>query len=109
MPIRCATEQLKVILRVMPCEVIDFPCKYLGLPLSVRKVTDVDLQPIMDKIVDMLPGWKAVLMYMAGHVVLVKAVRTAVLLYTLIALDVPKCLLHAISYAGPSFGSGIDR
>ena len=80
-PIRCTTEQLEVVSRVMPCEVIDFPCKYLGLPLSIRKLTKADLQPIVDKIADMLPGWKAALMSTAGRAVLVKAVLTAAPVY----------------------------
>ena len=95
-PIHCATEQLEVVSRAMPCEVIDFPCKYLGLPLSIRKLTKADLQPIVDKIADMLPGWKAALMSTAGRAVLVKAVLTAIPVYLLIALDVPKWLLRAI-------------
>ena len=95
-PIRCTTEQLEVVSRVMPCEVIDFPCKYLGLPLSIRKLTKTDLQPIVDQIADMLPDWKAALMSTAGRAVLVKAVLTAIPVYLLIALDVPKWLLRAI-------------
>jgi len=95
-PIRCATEQLEVVSGAMPCEVIDFPYKYLGLPLSIRKLTKADLQPIVDKIADMLPGWKAALMSTAGRAVLVKAVLTAVPVYLLTALDVPKWLLRAI-------------
>ena len=66
------------------------------MPLSIRKLTKADLQPIVDKIADMLPGWKAALMSTAGRAVLVKAVLTAVPVYLLIALDVPKWLLRAI-------------
>ena len=66
------------------------------MPLSIRKLTKTDLQPIVDKIADMLPGWKAALMSTAGRAVLVKAVLTAVPVYLLIALDVPKWLLRAI-------------
>ena len=95
-PIRCDTEQLEVISSAMPCEVMDFPCKYLGLPLSIRKLTKADLQPMVDKVADMLPGSKAALMSTAGHAILVKAVLTAGPDYLLIALDAPKWLLRAI-------------
>src|SRR5688572_28177340 len=94
-PIRCDTEQLEVISEAMPCEVINFP-KYLGLPLSIRKLSKADLQPIIGRIADMLPGWKAALMTMAGRSILVKAVLTAVPIYKLIALDVSKWLIRAI-------------
>ena len=80
----------------MPCEVLDFPCKYLGLPLTIRKLTKADLQPMVDKVAEMLPGWKAALMSTTGRAILAKAVLTAVPVYLLIALDAPKWLLRAI-------------
>jgi hypothetical protein len=38
-PIHCSEEDMSVIQNLLPCEVMDFPCRYLGLPLSVRKLT----------------------------------------------------------------------
>ena len=50
----------------------DFPCKYLGLPLSLKK----QVQPIIDRTADQLPGWKADLMTRAGRRVQVQSVLT---------------------------------
>lgn len=61
-PIQCLKEDLAVVQRILPCELIEFSCKYLGLPLSIRKLTKDQIQPIIAKIVDQLPGWKAELM-----------------------------------------------
>lgn len=61
-PIRCVEANVEVVKQHMDCSVTDFPCKYLGLPLSITKLTRADLQPILDKIADKLPGWKATLM-----------------------------------------------
>ena len=47
-------------------------------------------QPIIDKIPDMLPGWKVALLNTAGRSVLIHAVLTIVSIYMLIAMDVPK-------------------
>ncbi|GJM92866.1 hypothetical protein PR202_ga09372 [Eleusine coracana subsp. coracana] len=44
----------------------------------------------------MLPVWKATLMKRYGRLVLVKAVLTAIPIYTLIALDVPKWFIDAV-------------
>jgi len=44
----------------------------------------------------MLPGWKAGLLSLAGRLVLVKAVLTAVPIHLLIALDVPGWLIRMI-------------
>jgi hypothetical protein len=35
---------------VLPCELSVFPCHYLGLPLSLVKLTKDQVQPFVDKI-----------------------------------------------------------
>lgn len=80
----------------MPCEIIDFPCKYLGLPLSVKKLTKAQVQPIIDRIADQLPGWKSDLLNRAGRLVVVKYVMTSTVIYLAIALDLPPWAIKAI-------------
>jgi hypothetical protein len=36
LPIRCEETDLSTIKTLLPCALMDFPCKYLGLPLSLR-------------------------------------------------------------------------
>jgi hypothetical protein len=62
LPIHCSEEDMGLIHSMLPCEISDFLCKYLGLPLSIRKLTKEQLQPIIDRIADQLSGWKAELM-----------------------------------------------
>jgi hypothetical protein len=58
---------------------------------SIDKEDDkAESQPIIDKIPDMLPGWKVALLNTAGRSVLIHAVLTIVPIYMLIAMDVPK-------------------
>jgi hypothetical protein len=38
LPIRCEDQNLEVIQQQLPCEIADFPCKYLGLPLALKKL-----------------------------------------------------------------------
>ncbi|XP_066396066.1 uncharacterized protein [Miscanthus floridulus] len=47
----------------------EFPCTYLGLPLSINKPTKEVLLPLIDKVADHLPSWKASLMNRAGQLV----------------------------------------
>jgi hypothetical protein len=54
------------------------------------------LLPLIDKVADYLPGWKAYLMNRAGRLVMVKVVLTAVPIYHLITLDLPKWFFKAI-------------
>ena len=96
LPIQCSDEDLEIITSLLPCEVLSFPCKYLGLPLSLRKLTKDQVQPIIDRIADQLPAWKADLMTKAGRVVQVQFVLTAMLIYLLMATDLPAWAFKAI-------------
>jgi hypothetical protein len=62
-PIRCQEQDLEGVQNVLPCSVESFPCKYLGLPLSVKKLSKNDFLRLIDKIADYLPGWKAALLH----------------------------------------------
>jgi hypothetical protein len=53
------------------------------------QMSKADLLPLIDKVADNLPGWKASLMNRAGKLVMVQAVLTAIPIYLMIALDLP--------------------
>jgi hypothetical protein len=38
LPIRCDDQTLAAAMELLPCDFVDFPCKYLGLPLSIEKL-----------------------------------------------------------------------
>jgi len=59
LPIQCQEEDRHLIHSLLPCQLLDFPCKYLGVHLSLHKLTKAQVQPIIDRISDQLPGWKA--------------------------------------------------
>jgi hypothetical protein len=88
-PIRCQQEDIQIIQQHLPCSVAEFPCRYLGLPLSLKKLTRNQIQQIIDRIADLLPGWKSELMSRAGRAVHVQFVMTATLVYLIMALDLP--------------------
>jgi hypothetical protein len=45
LPIRCEDHNLEVIQQQLPCAVDDFPCKYLGLPLTLKKLKKSTYNP----------------------------------------------------------------
>jgi hypothetical protein len=96
LPIHCTEENLGLIQSLLPCGIQDFPCKYLGLPLSTKKLTKNQIQPIVDKIADQLPKWKADLMTKVGRVVQVQHVLTAMLVYLAMAIELPPWAIKAI-------------
>lgn len=65
-PIQCLVDDLAVVQEHLPSEVKELPCKYIGLLLSIKKLTTIQIQPIIDRIADQLPGWKVEVMTRAG-------------------------------------------
>lgn len=80
----------------MPCEIKEFFGTYLGIPLSIRKPTNSELVPLIDKVSNKLPGWKATLLNRAGRHVLVKVVLSSIPIYSMLSLDLLKWVLKAI-------------
>jgi len=95
-PIQYGENELAIIADLLPCEIKTFPCTYLRIPLSIFKPSNADLLPLVDKIADKLPGWKANLLSRAGRLVLVKAVLSSVPIYLMVALELPKWVFKAI-------------
>jgi hypothetical protein len=56
-PINCEGIDLEEVLEGFSCPVQSFPCKYLGLPLHLRQLRRVDVQPLIDKVASRLPTW----------------------------------------------------
>jgi hypothetical protein len=81
----------------------EFPCRYLGLPLFLKKLTRDQLQPVIDRIADQLPGWKADLLTKPGRWILVQFVMTGMLIYLAMAIDLPAWGLKAVDKAQAFF------
>jgi hypothetical protein len=87
-PIRCTQEQIGHVQELFPCQLIHFPCKYLGVPLSVHRLNIADFQPLVDSVADRLPSWKAGLMTKAGRTTLPKVTLSAIPTHISIAVKV---------------------
>jgi hypothetical protein len=95
-PIQCGDVELQMVQGLLPCDISTFPCKYLGLSLSLKNLTKDQVQPIMDRIADQLPGWKVDLMTRAGRKVQVQYVLTGMLIYLAMAVNIPPWAIKAI-------------
>lgn len=73
LPICCSEEDLHLAVHCLNCQVEDFPCTYLGLPLSVKRLRKVHFQSILDKVASKLLKWKGRLPTYAGRLILVRA------------------------------------
>jgi hypothetical protein len=95
-PIRCTEQVLLAVTPALGCPIGEFPCKYLGLTLSLSKLQKMDVQPLIDKLARKLSFWKARLLSKEGRASFVQAVMTSTVIYQLIALDVDPWVLQLI-------------
>jgi hypothetical protein len=51
--IRCGDQEF-VLQNMLPCEVDVFHCRYMGIPLAIKKLSKDHVQPTIDKIANQL-------------------------------------------------------
>jgi hypothetical protein len=95
-PIQCGDDEIASMHSLLPCRMENFPINYLGLLLSIYKLKRVQLQPLIDRLADLLPGWRADLMTRTRRVVHVQFVITATVIYQAMALDLPPWFIKAV-------------
>lgn len=73
------------------------PLQVLGLPLSLRKLESVEVQPLIDRIAARLPAWKGKLLDKAGRLTLVKSVLSSVPIYFLTVFPLKKWAIKILT------------
>jgi hypothetical protein len=86
-PIRCSPEQVTLARDILGCEVGSLPFRYLGLPLSIRKVSAAQLQPVVDNAMRRVQPWCAKLMNRGGRAILVQTTLSSMLVHALMSAD----------------------
>lgn len=84
--LHCLEEDIQRVQDVLACRIESFPCRYLGIPLSIFKLKKADEQVIIDTIAARIPVWKGNLLNVAGRTALVRATLSAIPVHTAIAL-----------------------
>nr|XP_040251384.1 uncharacterized protein LOC120968563 [Aegilops tauschii subsp. strangulata] len=96
-PIRCSQQQIQEVGDMLGCSVGGFPCKYLGLPLSLRKQSASQMQYLVDRIGACLPTWWASSLPKSGRLLLVLLVLSAMPIHAMMAMELPAKTVHAIN------------
>lgn len=95
-PIHCDHLDLAEIMEAFQCPIKSFPCTYLGLPLHIKALRRIDIQPLIDKVSARLPAWKGRLLNKAGRLVLVNSVLSAIPVYFLSVFQLKKWAIKRI-------------
>jgi hypothetical protein len=96
-PIACSDEVAVAAAGHMECQLAPFPVKYLGIPLSIRRLSAETFQPLLDRLANKLPTWRASMMPQAGRLTLIRAVLGAIPLHQLMVLALNKKTLKQIN------------
>ena len=91
-------DQVKLsLVEIFGCPVGPFPIKYLGIPLHFEKLKREDLQPLVDKIVKRIAGWRGKLLSYAGRLVLIKTCLASIPIYLMSFFKFPNWALDLIN------------
>lgn len=96
-PLNLEDSDLLEISNIFGCPAGAFPIRYLGIPLHYQKLRREDLQPLVDKILKKLAGWRGKLLSYAGKLVRIKTCLASMPIYLLSFFKFPKWAINIIN------------
>jgi hypothetical protein len=80
------------------CQLVDFPIRYLGLPLSTKRLPKNCMQATVavDTVARKLPACHGPLMARRGRLIWIKSILAAVPIYSMLADGLPPWVRHEI-------------
>jgi len=94
--IQCDLEATVTLLTHFPGKIDPFPIQYLGIPLGLRRLSKATMQPLVDRVADRLPSWKASLLNRTGRTVLIKSTLSAISTHTALAVCLSPWVIKCI-------------
>jgi hypothetical protein len=82
--------QIHEVAHVLSCPRGSLPFRYLGVPVHFEKLKREDLQPILDKLIKRVAGWRGRLLAYSSRLVLIKTCLASIPVYLLSFLKFPK-------------------
>lgn len=70
--------QASSLANIFGCSTYGFPFKYLGLPLSAKKLRKTDYLPLIEKLDNRLVGWEGLMLLRGGCLVLLNSVLSSI-------------------------------
>jgi hypothetical protein len=96
--LNCNADTVAPAIELLGCPVVVLPLIYVGIPLTIRRPTATQLQPLVAKMAAALPTSKAKLMNKAGRLAFIKAVLNTIPLHQLLVLNPTKKILTQLQW-----------
>ena len=95
-PMNVEPESVHNLAHLFSCPIGALPIKYLGVPLHYEKLSREDIQPLVDKMLKKMAGWRGKLLSYAGRLVLIKSCLASIPVYLLSFIKFPKWAIRVI-------------
>jgi hypothetical protein len=96
-PINLEEEEKRSYASIFYCRLGSFPFKYLGVPLHYDKLRRDDIQPVIDKIIKTIAGWKGKLLSYGARLALLRACLASIPIYLMSVIKFPKWAIKTIN------------
>jgi hypothetical protein len=90
-------EYTENIANIFNCPTDSFPLKYLGVPLHYDNLSREELQPLIDKLLHRIAGWRGKLLSLAARALLVKTCLASIPTYLLSFIKFPKWAIKILN------------
>lgn len=90
-------DQARAYAQVFCCKLGSFSFKYLGIPLHHSKLRKEDLQPVIDKVIKRIFGWRVKILSYGGKLVLLKTCISWIPTYLMSFIKFPNWVINAIT------------
>jgi hypothetical protein len=96
-PLHMAQQDTEAIVDILGCTISSLPCTYLGLPLSMCKISRANLHPVIQRIDRRLPGWIPRMLGVGGRVQMINSVLNAIPNFFMACILWDKTTIEAIN------------
>jgi hypothetical protein len=80
------------------CKEGDLPFRYLGIPMSYRKLSNKDWSPVEERFQKKLSSWKGKLLSSGGRLVLINSVLSSLPMFMISFFRIPKGVREKLDY-----------
>jgi hypothetical protein len=97
LPMNLDQEETQRFAHIFSCPVGSFPLKYLGVPLHFDVLSRDDIQPLVDKILKKIAGWRGKLLSLAARAMLIQTCLASIPVYLLSFIKFPKWAIKVLN------------
>ena len=96
-PLNLESSEAHRLAHLFSCSLGSFPIKYLGVPLHYDNLTRDDIQPLVDKILKKISGWRGKLLSLAARAMLLKTCLASIPVYLLSFIKFPEWAIKILN------------